>query len=233
MSPNSDKVTVFLPCRKGSMRVPRKNIKPFGAYPHGLIEIKLGQLLSVAEIAEVVLSTNDEELIDFAGTLGADKLRIHRREESLASSETSTDALVAHAYQLIPDGHILWTHVTSPFLNGEHMSSIIRRYFEALQQGYDSLMTVTAVHGFLWNERGPMNYDRSFEKWPRTQTIAPVLEVNSGAFLSSAENYSTLGDRIGSRPFLYETGKIAGFDIDWEQDFLMAESMIEKGVGRI
>lgn len=230
---SSDRVTVFLPCRQGSVRVPRKNIKPMGSYTHGLIEIKLRQLLATTEIAEVVLSTNDGELIDFANTLGAARLRVHRRQESLAGDETSTDALVAHAHELISDGHILWTHVTSPFLNSEGIASIIRRYFEALKEGYDSLMTVTAIHGFLWGTHGPLNYDRSNEKWPRTQTIPPVFEINSGAFLSSADNYALLNDRIGHRPFLYETGKIAGFDIDWEQDFSIAECMIEKGVGKV
>lgn len=229
----SDRVSVFLPCRKGSVRVPHKNIRPLASYMHGLIEIKLRQLLATTEIAEVVLSTNDGELIDFANSLGAARLRVHRRSESLAGDETSTDALVSHAHELIPDGHILWTHVTSPFLNSEGIASVIRRYFEALTEGYDSLMTVTAVHGFLWNAQGPVNYDRLKEKWPRTQTIQPVFEVNSGAFLSSAENYAVLNDRIGNRPFLYETGKIAGFDIDWEHDFSIAECMIEKGIGKV
>lgn len=226
-------VSVFLPCRKGSVRVSRKNIKPFGCYSNGLIQIKLQQLLGVPEISEVVLSTNDEEIIDFGERMNAPKLRIHQRAESLAGNETSTDALIAHARELIPEGHILWTHVTSPFLNGDAISAIISRYFAALNEGYDSLMTVTAIHGFLWGENGPLNYNRQQEKWPRTQTIPPVFEINSGAFLNSSNNYAVFGDRIGRRPFLYEMDRITGFDIDWEQDFAIAESMLEKSIGKV
>ncbi|TCP20736.1 hypothetical protein [Rhodovulum adriaticum] len=49
--------------------MPRKNIRPFGPFAHGLLEIKLGQLLACPEIDRVVLSTNDEEILDFARSL--------------------------------------------------------------------------------------------------------------------------------------------------------------------
>jgi CMP-N-acetylneuraminic acid synthetase len=221
------KVTAFLPCRKGSERVPRKNIRPFHSYQHGLIEIKLRQLLAVESIAEVVLSTNDEEILDFAASLRNEKLRLHKRVDTLSSSTTSTDELVGHAVELIPEGHILWTHVTSPFVNAEAYASIIERYRQALNEGFDSLMTTTEIHGFLWNAEAPMNYDRSIEKWPRTQTIEVVHEVNSAAFLNSAANYRQMGDRIGAKPFLYGMGKIQGFDIDWEDDFAIAQCLAQ------
>lgn len=62
-------VSCFLPCRKGSERVLRKNIKPFGGYEFGLIQIKLAQLLACEALDEVVLSTNDDDIIAYAQTL--------------------------------------------------------------------------------------------------------------------------------------------------------------------
>lgn len=226
-------VSVFLPCRKGSERVPKKNIKPFAGYEQGLVELKLSQLLACQAIDEVVLSTNDEEILDYAATISSSKLRIHKRADVLCTSQTSTDALVAHALDLIPDGHILWTHVTSPFINAAVYDAIIARYFAALQEGYDSLMTTTLIHGFLWNEQAPINYDRQQEKWPRTQTIAPVHEVNSGVFLSSAANYKVLDDRIGNRPLLYPLDKITAHDIDWHEDFVIAEAIAHNGLASL
>lgn len=227
------KVTAFLPCRKGSERVPRKNIRPFHDHEHGLIEIKLRQLLAVDSIDEVVLSTNDEEILAFAATLGNSKLRMHKRVDALSSSTTSTDELVGHAVELIPDGHILWTHVTSPFVNADEYAKIVARYRQALEEGYDSLMTTTEIHGFLWNAEGPLNYDRAIEKWPRTQTLEVVHEVNSAAFLNSADNYRQLADRIGTKPYLYGMGKIQGFDIDWEDDFAIAQALAQSRLAKI
>jgi len=224
----TDKVTCFLPCRAGSQRVVRKNIKLFAGSEHGLIEIKLRQLLAAEGIDEVVLTTNDADILAYGKSLQQSRLRLHRRVEVLSSSATSTDQLVDHALELIPEGHILWTHVTSPFITAKHYDEVIRAYWEKREQGYDSLMTTTAIHGFLWQNERPMNYDPTIEKWPRTQTLAPVHEINSGAFLAPADLYRELGDRIGRRPYLYPMDKITSFDIDWPEDFLMAECLVEK-----
>jgi len=226
-------VSVFLPCRKGSERVPKKNIKPFAGIPNGLLELKISQLLSCNTIDEVVLSTNDEEILNFASAINNKKLRVHQRIDSLCSSKTSTDDLVNHALELIPNGHILWTHVTSPFINTAMYETIIKCYFESLTQGYDSLMTTTLIHGFLWNDNQPINYDRTIEKWPRTQTIEPVHEINSGVFLNSAENYAKLNDRIGKAPKLYSLDKITAHDVDWPEDFIVAEAIAKNGLAEL
>lgn len=223
-------VTCFLPCRAGSERVRKKNIKPFAGNEFGLIQVKLRQLLAAGKIDEVVLTTNDEDILTYAESINEPRLRLHRRVEELSSGATSTDQLVAHALELIPEGQILWTHVTSPFISAAHYDDLIETYFEKYKQGYDSLMTTTEIHGFLWRDEQPMNYDRLIEKWPRTQTLAPVHEVNSGAFLASANLYCELNDRIGRRPYLYAMDKITSFDIDWPEDFVIAECLAEKGL---
>ncbi|WP_313665201.1 acylneuraminate cytidylyltransferase family protein [Stutzerimonas kunmingensis] len=216
-------VTCFLPCRKGSERVPRKNIKPFGGNDFGLIEIKLKQLIASKQINEIVLSTNDDEILTYAQSLKNAKIRLHKRSEDLSASSTSTDRLVKHALDLIPDSHILWTHVTSPFINGEDYDYIIEEYYLCLSKGYDSLMTTSIIRSFLWDESGPINYDRVLEKWPRTQTLSPIHEVNSAIFLSHSKNYNSYNDRIGMKPKLHSLDKLKAFDIDWPEDFSIAE----------
>lgn len=226
-------VTCFLPCRKGSERVPKKNIKPFAGYPCGLIEIKINQLLSSGLIDEVVLSTNDDEILDYAKSIQSKKLRLHKRAECLSSSSTSTDDLVAHALDLIPDSHILWTHVTSPFILASDYDLIISEYFKSLSNGCDSLMTTSLIHGFLWNEDGPINYNRDIEKWPRTQTLPTIHEINSAVFLSHSKNYKELDDRVGKAPLLYPLDKIKSFDIDWADDFSIGECIASAGLVKL
>lgn len=226
----TNKITCFLPCRAGSQRIPKKNIKPFAGREYGLVQIKLHQLLEAEKIDEIVLTTNDIEIQTYAESLREPRLRLHHRVAELSSSATSTDQLVAHALELIPEGHILWTHVTSPFVTAMHYDKIIQTYFEQQSHGYDSLMTTTAIHGFLWQGGQPMNYDRIIEKWPRTQTLKTVDEVNSGVFLAPADLYRQLDDRIGRRPYHYQMDKFTSFDIDWPEDFVIAECLLEKGL---
>lgn len=219
-------VTCFLPCRKGSERVPKKNFKPFAGFQNGLIEIKLSQLSQCAEIDQIVLSTNDDYIIDFANSLKIKKLKVHQRDDGLGQSETSNDDLIKHALDISKHNYILWTHVTAPFFSSSHYSRFIRKYFKSLKLGYDSIVSVNTIQGYIWNKYGPIAYDRKIEKWPRTQTIDPLYEINSAAFMNSKENYKLFKDRIGENPFLYETNNLVGFDIDWPEDFVLAEAML-------
>jgi len=224
------KISCFLPCRTGSERVPRKNIRPFYEYQHGLVEIKLNQLLACDAIDEVMLSTDDVDIINYAKTLKNNKLRVHKRVAELCSSDTSTDQLVAHASNILNSQHILWTHVTSPFVSTNLYTKIIETYLNQRAENYDSLMTVTPIYSFLWDHNNPINYDRDLEKWPRTQTLTPVYEINSAAFLADHSTYRHLDDRIGVSPYLYQLDKIQATDIDWEEDFLIAEHMLSSGL---
>jgi CMP-N-acetylneuraminic acid synthetase len=121
---------------------------------------------------------------------------------------------------------MLWTHVTSPFIGENDYTDMIEAYFSALKYGtHDSLATVTVIQKFLWNGAGPINYDRKVEKWPRTQTLKPIYELNSGAFIVDVSLGRILFDRIGEKPLLFPLSSRKGFDIDWEEDFAVAEHM--------
>jgi CMP-N-acetylneuraminic acid synthetase len=84
-------------------------------------------------------------------------------------------------------------------------------------------MTVNKLQTFLWNEKGSFNYDRDIEKWPRTQNLTELFEINSGIFINSIKNYELYKDRIGKNPFLFKTEGFASFDIDWPDEFILGE----------
>ena len=86
-------------------------------------------------------------------------------------------------------------------------------------------MTVNKIQNFLWDNQGPINKSSKLEKWPRTQTIDPIFEVNSAMFLNSIENYKLYKNRIGTKPFLLETEKLKSYDIDWPEDFSFTEQI--------
>ena len=122
----------------------------------------------------------------------------------------------------------MWTHTSSPLLNSIKYSELIETFFNNINKGFDSLMKVTKLQVFLCDNNKPINYDRSKTKWPRTQTIEPHFEVNSGAFISSRESYIKNQDRIGRNPYLYNSDKLSGWDIDWPEDFEIAEKFQRK-----
>jgi len=210
-------LTVFLPCRAGSERVPDKNTRWFAGTR--LIDIKLAQLAEAMLVDHVIVSTNDPWIYEHAA--GHDKVSVHWRDASLCQNSTSTDELIPHAVELIPDGDILWTHCTSPFVTAALYDAMIWAY-----RGHGSLMAVQRVQGFYWQHGVPLNYSRKKEKWPRTQTLPPMYKVTSGAFIAPAETYRN-GDRIGCNPYLFELDLLAAIDIDTPQDFDLAERLYE------
>ena len=216
---------VFLPCRKGSQRIPNKNTRPFAGIEGGLLRIKLEQLLQVPEIDEIILSSDDEEVLRIGASFHNPRIKPLERPSYLCQSSTTTDELIRYVPSLVDENAtIIWTHVTSPFLSAKTYQEMIRMYYKN-QGKFDSLMSVNALRTFIWNDDKPVNYDREIEKWPRTQTLPIWYEVNSGVFIADIGTYKTRHDRIGVNVQMYETSKLESIDIDWPEDFEFAEKL--------
>ena len=221
---NKVKINVFLPCKKSSSRVKNKNKRKFADIDYGLLRIKINHLVKCKSIDKIYLSTNDEKIIKFVKYLKNDKIIIHQRiDKTLSTSKTVTQKLIEHASDIVPDGHILWTHVTSPFVNKNIYEKIIKKYKQILKKKYDSLMTVTELKGFVWDNKKPINYNSKKIKWPKTQETKPLNRINSAVFLCSRENYINKKNRIGEKPYFYKLSRFEGIDIDEFEDFYFAE----------
>lgn len=219
----------FLPCRSGSERVKRKNTREFCGIEGGLTHIKLQQLARVPELSAIIVSTNDPDVMEIARTVAAEtgkRIAILERPEHLGTSQTRTDDLILHAAEIAPEGVLLWTHTTSPFCRAELYSRAIAAYEEGVARGaYDSLMSVSPIRSFVWTDYGPLNYDRSKEKWPRTQTLPVYYDVNSAVFICDRAIMRQFGDRIGAKPVLFAMDHVDSLEIDWEEDFAFAEKV--------
>lgn len=226
MAETSPPVHVFLPCRAGSQRVPGKNTRPFGDLPGGLTELKLRQLARSREIASVTVSTDDARVIEIAEGLRPlfDRpLNVIPRPEELAISD-SLDRFVSYVPTIIPEGGLLWTHVTSPFFGPEELDRAVTLYREHVLEGaFDSLMGVSRIQNFLWDENGCISHDRAAVKWPQTQDLKPIYEVNSSVFLIDRDEMARRQDRTGDTPYLMDVQKLAAYDVDWPDDFEIAE----------
>ena len=224
-------VSIFLPTRAGSQRVKHKNTRTFADIEGGLLYLKLNQLLQVPEVSEVVLSTNDQESIEVAQNFRShSKLKVIKRPDHLAQSSTNLMDLVNYVPEVCQSSHILWTHVTSPLVKTTDYSKAIQTYFKSLESGYDSLMSVKEIQNFVWSrsENKVLNKAEDEEKkWPRTQDLQKIYEVNSAIFMASRAIFQTEKDRIGKSPFLLPHNQIQSTDVDWEEDFKLAEILYE------
>lgn len=231
MSDQSGVLTVVLPCRAGSERVKNKNTRPFAGFSGGLLELKLTQLAAVNELTEIIISTNDPVVSEFAAGFSAEqdsRVTVIERPDELGRSSTPMSEFIQYLGGLRGEGTMLMTHVTHPLLNSESFGQLISAWRSAAAAGHDSLLTVTKLHTFLWDADGkPFNYDDTVEKWPRSQDIPPLFEVNHAAYLIPFRRVLEVGDRVGENPYMHEMSGEAVMDIDWEDQFELLQDLAQ------
>ena len=224
-------ICFFLPTRKGSQRVKSKNTRPFAGIEGGILELKLRQLIECKTLSNIVLSTNDELSFEIANKIDPQqsKIKVIARPDHLCLDTTVLTDLIKYVPEIIGESHIIWGHTTTPFVKAEDYDVGIEQYFSKLEEGYDSLISVMPLQNFLLDRTGNVfNYDAGANRWPRTQDLPILYEVNHAMFITSREVYLREANRVGSKPYLYEQDKIKSFDIDWVDDFLIAEAIYDK-----
>ena len=222
----SEKIAFFLPTRKGSERVKSKNTKPFAGIEGGLVENKIKLLLATKHIYEILFSSNDEMFIAIAEKYASDsRLRIIPRPNELCLSTTNLQDLICYVPTITNADHILWGHVTTPLVEAKVYDTAIEQYLSKITKGYDSLVSVKELKNFLLNQEGKLVNNTTDIPWPRTQDLEPLYEINHAIFLAKRSVYTEQKNRIGQKPLLYIMDEIHSKDIDWEEDFKIAEIM--------
>lgn len=105
------------------------------------------------------------------------------------------------------------------------MDTAIEQYLSKITKGYDSLVSVKELKNFLLNQEGKLVNNTTDIPWPRTQDLEPLYEINHAIFLAKRSVYTEQKNRIGQKPLLYIMDEIHSKDIDWEEDFKIAEIM--------
>lgn len=222
---SKETVSFFLPTRKGSERVINKNTRPFAGIEGGLVENKVKQLLATKLIDEIIFSSNDEACIAVAEKYKDSRLKIIERPTELCLSSTNLQDLICYVPTVTDADNILWGHVTTPLCGAEQYDAGINLYFQKKEEGYDSLVGVTELKNFLLNRDGKLINNTTDIPWPRTQDLEPLYEINHTMFLAKREVYTEQKNRLGRKVVLHVMDEICSKDIDWEEDFMIAEMM--------
>ncbi len=208
--------------------MPNKNTRPFAGFEGGLLELKLLQMSKVRELESIIVSSNDTVVLGYAEAFSRRydcRVQAVPRPDELGRSSTTMDEFILYIARLRESGVIVWTHVTSPFLQADHYRESIRAYEQAVATGHDCLVSVTKLQRFIWDERGPVNYDPRALKWPRSQDLRPLFEINHGMYVMPFALMRELGDRVGRRPYFHPLDEHDAMDIDWEPQFHLLEQL--------
>ena len=210
-----ENICALIAVRKGSKRVPNKNIRPFG--DSSLLEIKIKQLLRIQGIENIYVSTDCPKMIEIAKSLGA---KTSLRDPYYSSAEVPMNEVYEHLAHLVQSRHILFAHVTSPLISDKSLQDCSNTYI-SLPDGYDSLATVHTLHEYIWCDEGAVNYNPDHH--PRSQDLPNYYALNFAVNLISKEDMIKRKNIVGKNFYPFALDEIGSIDVDTMLDFKIAE----------
>lgn len=215
----------FIPVRAGSKGIPQKNIKLFLGKP--LVFWTLSELEKTKSIDKIILATDCLKIMNVVESFNFKKVQIFHRSSDNASDTSSTESVILEyldRQELEKDDNFMLVQATSPLTTTKNYKESLELF---LNGGYDSILSCARVKRFFWNEQGKsINYD--FNKRPRRQDFAGTLMENGALYISKVKNIFNHKNRISGIIGVYEMPEYTSIEIDEEEDWIIAESLMRK-----
>lgn len=215
-------ITALVPMKEYSERVPSKNIRNFGGKP--LFYYILETLESATFVNDIIVDTDSSQIISY---LEKDFPEVNaiERPEFLIGNKVPMTPIIEYDIKYAKTEHFIQTHATNPLLKSSTIDYAIESYFKGLEKGYDSIIGVTRYQTrFYDHNKQPINHDPNV--MIPSQDMQPLYEDNSNFYINSIENFLKNKNRVGKNPSFIEVSKLESIDIDEEEDFLIAEAIL-------
>ena len=221
------KIVALVPMRHHSQRVPGKNYRVLAGKPlfHHIIET----LLAVAEIAEVVVDTDSEPVMEGLHD-HFPQVILTNRPKHLRANDVPMNQILIHDTEQVAADFYLQTHSTNPLLKPETVSRAIQSFL-AGYPSHDSLFSVTRLQTRLYDKDGnAINHNP--KELLQTQDLPPVYEENSCIYIFNRANLIAKQHRISDRAMMFEINAAEAWDIDEELDFAITEFLLHKQLNK-
>ncbi len=208
---------VFIPIKKVSQRVPRKNFRLFKGAP------LYKYVLRKYKDHKVYVDTDSQEIIDECSTdITLNHVTAYKRLDTLCGHRTPVcDLIVNFIEKYNISEPIAQIHVTSPFLKCEKIEKAYK-----LLLHHDSVVSCNKHNSRFWRKENygfcPVNHNPL--KLEQTQDLPVLFEENSCFYIFNPSVIKKSGNRIGLNPFFYEIEYPQNLDIDTESDWNIALS---------
>lgn len=218
-----------IPARGGSKRIPRKNIKTFAGRPmiaHAITAAKASGLFD-----HVIVSTDDDEIIQIANAWGAETPFV--RPSELADDHTPTVPVIAHAIQSIEK--IGWSvdlvcciYPGVPFIQADDLKGTLTLLEGS---GGEYCFPVTEFPSAIQRALKFESNSRMSSFYPeheliRTQDLEPAYH-DAGQFYWGTRQAWLTNSRIHSGGIGYSIPNWRVVDIDTSDDWSRAENIYQ------
>ena len=207
------KVVAFLPAKGSSSRIKSKNMKLLDGKP--LFLHTLEKLVNSKLFDDVYLDTESEDVIEAASEINC---KILKRDKSLASNKTDGNKMFLNEVNNVDADIYVQVLCTSPFINMDTIKNGIDKVKNDLS--YDSAVLIRKERQYIWNEDGP-SYD--VENIPNSVDLGDTIIETMGLYIVKKQTAIQTQRRIGEQPYLLEATALEAIDVNWPDDFKLAE----------
>lgn len=209
------KTVAMIPIKLNNERVPGKNIKTFedGTPLMSLIQ---RACLGAKMVDDVYVYCSNP---DVKGYL-EDGVKYIQRPEFLDTNKVNCNDIIREFLKEVDADIYVVSHATGPFTQSDSIDACV----EAVVSGqYDSAFLARKLQEFLWCNGSAMNFD--IQHFPRTQDLDPIYSEAPGAYVFSKETFKRYDRRVGMHPYIHEISEIESRDIDYPEDFEIANAI--------
>jgi N-acylneuraminate cytidylyltransferase len=96
-----------------------------------------------------------------------------------------------------------------------------KKYLKALDEGYDSLITIYKFKHFLMDEKGPLNFGFGAEH-KNSEDLPELHLFTNGIVISPISSVKKWRYHFGPKAYRFEVDQKASNDIDTRLDYLAA-----------
>ncbi|MBU1216494.1 cupin domain-containing protein [bacterium] len=214
----------MIPARLGSKRVPKKNLRLMDGKP--LISYVIESVKATNLFDAIYLNSEADVFENIAKEHG---IEFYRRDAVFASDTSTNDEFGLDFLQNVSTDILIQILPTSPFLTPEEIIAFTQKM---LKEELDTLISVEHKQIASVYENKPINFDK-FKVNPPSQTMEPLkvyatalMGWKSEVFQENMKKYGSAYHGGDGQTDFFELRGLSTIDIDREEDFILAESLM-------
>jgi CMP-N,N'-diacetyllegionaminic acid synthase len=224
------RVLIVIPARGGSKRLPRKNVLPLAGKP--LISWTIETALEAKVHADVMITSDDDEILTVAELYEIDGVIVYKRPKSLATDSAKTvDVLIDALDASRSLGKIYETLIllqpTSPLRNARDVEMAYELYQKSTPK-YTVVSVCKVDHPSAWI--GNLTENAFFTgvqlDGKRSQDYQEEYRLNGAIYVMDVDRLIKNGTIYTEKLRAFVMGKDRSIDIDELMDFKICESIV-------
>ena len=224
---NAENVLALIPARGGSKGLPRKNMLMAGDKP--LIAWTIAAANESIVVDKVVLSSDDEEILDAAKVWGCEETI--RRPERLATDTATSMDVILHALDCFQDfDKIVLLQPTSPLRTGADIDAAFSLFESSGATSCVSVCKVEKSPYWMFRLEDSRYLTKLIQDSPdffRRQDTPPVFMPNGAIYIARVEWLRRFRTFFGDGCVGHEMPKERSIDIDDIDDFWRFLKIVE------